>query len=155
MSCATLQCFGRGVFPGLLLAVAWGWRVRMSGCGGVDALLSYTKSACCEINVAERGPMLHAWPCCGAKPILLYIVIFLISTGPVCTGPTCEPWIQGGSRRSARPRQPGKEVSEAKNVHVRKRTCNIFGRNSKTKIGHQSGRQGADSGDTLCPHEFV
>ena len=64
----------------------------MSGCGGVDALLSYTKSACCEINVAERGPVLHAWPCCGAKPILLYIVIFLISTGPVCTGPTSEPW---------------------------------------------------------------
>ena len=64
----------------------------MSGCGGVDALLSYTRSACCEINVAERGPMIHAWPCCGAKPILLYSVIFLISTGPVCTGPTCEPW---------------------------------------------------------------
>ena len=64
----------------------------MSGCGGVDALLSYTKSACCEINVAERGPVLHAWPCCGAKPILLYIVIFLISTGPVCTGPTSESW---------------------------------------------------------------
>ena len=64
----------------------------MSGCGGVDALLSYTRSACCEINVAERGPVLHAWPCCGAKPILLYIVIFLISTGPVCTGPTSEPW---------------------------------------------------------------
>ena len=92
MSCATLQCFGRGAFPGLLLAVAWGWRVRMSGCGGVDALLSYTRSACCEIKAAERGPMLHAWPCCGAKLILLYIVIFLISTGPVCTGPTCEPW---------------------------------------------------------------
>ena len=37
----------------------------------------------------------------------------------------------------------------------KKRTCKFVGRKSKTKIGHQTGRHGADSGDTVCPKSYV
>ena len=67
-----------------------GLECRVSG--GVDASLSYKKSACCEIHVAERGPTLETWPRCGAKPILVYIVFPLVSTGPSGTGPTSDLW---------------------------------------------------------------
>ena len=43
---------------------------------------------------------------------------------------------------------------EQKNTQ-RIRTQRFFSSTCKTKIGHQSGRQGADSGHTLCPKSYV
>ena len=80
--------------------------------------------------------------------------LFWASPGPG-SGPTCSPKASLFGRRvspEAAPRQP--DLGSRKTTQ-RRLTQRIFCRNAKTKNGHQPGRQGTDSGDTLCPKSYV